>query len=280
MEFNLITDIEKSVPNVIAFNYKELKEELKEKIKPYKELAVTEEDLKEAKSDKATLNKLKKALNDRRIEVKRAYNTPLEVFENQVKELVSIVDEGVTNIDGQVKAFEAKQTEEKLKAIATFYAEEFEKYIEILPLERIIPEKWQNKGCKLSDIKQEIRDKIIKFQNDIDVIKAMKLECEDRMLDAYVRTLDMGAALREKHEFEDRQKALKKTEKIQPQSELVETVSLEIPDVNEVVSEQLKTIDVRFYDTSAEFRKEMKRLTDKYSIRYSNVPKGENNNDE
>lgn len=104
MEFNLITNIKQSIPQAIVFNFDELKKELAEKITPYKSLAVTEDDLKGAKSDKANLNKLKKALNDKRIEVKKEYMQPLEVFEGQVKELVSIVDEGIVNIDSQVKA--------------------------------------------------------------------------------------------------------------------------------------------------------------------------------
>lgn len=280
MEFNLITNIEQSIPQAIVFNFDELKKELAEKITPYKSLAVTEDDLKGAKSDKANLNKLKKALNDKRVEVKKEYMQPLEVFEEQIKELVSIVDEGIVNIDSQVKAFENKQQEDKLKEIAAFYAEEFENLTDILPLERIIPDKWRNKSCKMSDIQQEIRDKAFKFKNDINVIKAMKLECEDMMLDAYIKTLDMSAALQEKHDFEARQEALKKSEKqnVEQTDESKDHSVSEEPDIpyeKELKGEILKTIDVRFYDTSEEFRKAMKELTQRYNIKYGNVPKGE-----
>ena len=85
MEFNLSTDIKQSIPNAIVFNFEELKAELSEKIKPYETLAVTEDDLKSAKSDKATLNKLKKALNDKKVEVKKEYISPLENFEKLIK---------------------------------------------------------------------------------------------------------------------------------------------------------------------------------------------------
>ena len=280
MEFNLITNIKQSIPQAIVFNFDELKKELAEKITPYKSLAVTEDDLKEAKGDKANLNKLKKALNDKRIEVKKEYMQPLELFESQVKELVSIVDEGIINIDTQVKAFENKQTVDKLREITAFYVDEFEDLIDVLPLGRILPDKWRNKGCKMSDIQQEIRDKVFKFRNDVNIIKAMNLECEDMMLDAYVKTLDMSAALQEKHDFEARQEALKKSEKQVPEmlSEDMQNAASEVPEVQykkEVRGEVLRTIDVRFYDTSEEFRKAMKELTLKYNIKYGNVPKGE-----
>lgn len=281
MEFNLSTDIKQSIPNAIVFNFEELKAELSEKIKPYETLAVTEDDLKSAKSDRTTLNKLKKALNDKKVEVKKEYISPLESFEKQVKELVEIIDKGVNNIDAQVKDFEKKELDAKLKAIADFYVTEFPNYHKILKLERIIPNKWQNKTCKLEAIEQEIRDKVFKFDNDIKVIKAMKLECEEQMLDAYVETLDMSAALQKKHEFEEMQNALKKMSKSEPAKEEItttaETVQEQPPQPsNQAVNKQAtKTIDVRFYDTTEEFRKAMKALTTQYNIKYGNVPKGE-----
>ena len=277
MEFNLSTDIKQSIPNAIVFNFEELKAELSEKIKPYETLAVTEDDLKSAKSDKATLNKLKKALNDKKVEVKKEYISPLENFEKQVKELVEIIDKGVNNIDTQVKDFEKKEVDEKLKEIASFYVEEFPDYYEVLKLEKVIP----NKTSKLETIKQEIRDKVFKFENDIKVIKAMKLECEEQMLDAYIETLDMSAALQKKHEFEERLNALKLMKNSEPAKEEItstaETVQEQSPQLpKQAVNQQAtKTIDVRFYDTTEEFRKAMKALTTQYNIRYGNVPKGE-----
>ena len=102
--------------------------------------------------------------------MKKEYISPLENFEKQVKELVEIIDKGVNNIDTQVKDFEKKEVDEKLKEIASFYVEEFPDYYEVLKLEKVIPNKWQNKTSKLETIKQEIRDKVFKFENDIKVI--------------------------------------------------------------------------------------------------------------
>lgn len=273
MEFNLTTDIKKSIPTAIVFNFEELKSELTKKIQPYKSSVVSESDIKGAKSDKAALNKLKKALNDKRVEVKKEYMVPLETFESQVKELVQIVEEGVTNIDTQVKEYERIETEKKRDCIQKLYNNEFADLTELIPLDKVIPEKWSNKGCKLTDIEKEFKDKAFKIKNDIQVIRAMKLDCEDMVLDAYVRTLDMSTALQEKHDFEERQKVLKKKVKVE-QTNSSEN-ALESKQDDEILSEELKTIDVRFYDTTAQFRTAMKQLTQQYNIRYGNVPKGE-----
>lgn len=52
---------EVEIPKVIEFNYKELKSELEEKVSHYETLVYTDEQIKEAKSDRANLNKLKKS---------------------------------------------------------------------------------------------------------------------------------------------------------------------------------------------------------------------------
>lgn len=58
---------EVSIPEKIEFNYEQLKAELTEKVSLYETMVYTDDQIKQAKADKANLNKLKKALNDERI---------------------------------------------------------------------------------------------------------------------------------------------------------------------------------------------------------------------
>lgn len=104
---------EVEIPKVIEFNYKELKSELEEKVSHYETLVYTDEQIKEAKSDRANLNKLKKALNDERIRREKEYLQPFNVFKAQINEIIGIIDRPITVIDSQVKAYEEKQKQEK-----------------------------------------------------------------------------------------------------------------------------------------------------------------------
>ena len=61
MEFKIN---EVQIPEKPTFNYEELKQELQEKANMYASLVYGDDEIKQAKSDKANLNKLKKALND------------------------------------------------------------------------------------------------------------------------------------------------------------------------------------------------------------------------
>ena len=65
---------EYQLPEKILFNYEELKQELTEKVAHYETLVYTDDQIKEAKADRANLNRLKKALNDERI--RREKNLP------------------------------------------------------------------------------------------------------------------------------------------------------------------------------------------------------------
>lgn len=108
-------------PKVIEFNFEELKGEITAKAALYKNMVYTDETIKEAKADKATLNKFVMALEDKRKEVKKECLQPYETFEKQIKELVAIVNEPVELIDSQVKTYEEKLKAEKLEQIKAYW---------------------------------------------------------------------------------------------------------------------------------------------------------------
>ena len=75
MEFIMKTDL-KQMPDKIEFNYEEMKAEFSKKLVHYNTLVVTEDSIRDAKADKAALNKLKEAIETRRKEIKKTYLLP------------------------------------------------------------------------------------------------------------------------------------------------------------------------------------------------------------
>jgi len=53
-------------------------------------------------------------MNDKRIEVKKEYNKPLDKFEEKIKEIDGLIQEPIALIDAQVKEYEQKIIDEKL----------------------------------------------------------------------------------------------------------------------------------------------------------------------
>lgn len=157
-----------NLPQSIA-NLEALKNELAPKLEQYKNLVVTEDSIKEAKNDKANLNKLKKAISDQRISIKKQYMEPYMLLEAQCKELDSLIDEPIQLIDKQIKVFEEIEKNEKFTELSkAFNAMELPDWIDIGD---VLNPKWENKTQKLEALKAEMKansDKLLKEMAEID----------------------------------------------------------------------------------------------------------------
>lgn len=136
MEFRLINPTEDGFLRRIQWNKEELEAAVRAKIAGYENVVYTEENIKAAKNDRAELNKLIKAIEERRKQVKNIINEPYAVFEAELKEITALINEPVALIDQQVKAFEEKQKEEKKAAIKATYDENIGDLAEVLPFEK------------------------------------------------------------------------------------------------------------------------------------------------
>lgn len=161
---------------VITGNFDDIKKSLETEMAVYETKQFAEEDKQKAKGDLADLRKLRKAVNDRKVEVKKEYMKPYEVFEGKVKELIGVIDKPIALIDGQVKEFEAKRVEEKKTEIQKLYGELVEEELhDYIPLEKIYGEKWTNASTTMKSIREEI-DVWCKENLDMD---GMCLDCAD-----------------------------------------------------------------------------------------------------
>ena len=78
-----------AIPEEFTFNYDELKTELLQKASVYETMVYTEDQIREAKADRANLNRLKKALNDERIRREKEYMEPFNKFKMQIAEIIT-----------------------------------------------------------------------------------------------------------------------------------------------------------------------------------------------
>ena len=216
MEVRLTPAIEQVIPPQISFNFEEIKSELAGKLQVYQNMVVTESGIKEAKADRANLNKFKAALADSRKAVKAQWNQPLCDFEGKMKELERMVDEPIGAIDRQVKAYDEAKKQDKRQQIERFFEGAVGDLEEVLPLSKIWNDRWLNATYPMKDIEKEIVERIRKTHSDIGIIVAMQLPCCDQMLSTYLETLDMSRAMEEKHKYEQAQKAKAQAKQAEP----------------------------------------------------------------
>lgn len=194
---------ETTFPKVIEFNYEDLKREIAEKVQHYANLVYTEEQIGDAKADRANLRKFKEALDAKRKEIKKQCLEPYEAFEKKMKEIIAIVDEPIVMIDGQVKAYEEKKREEKMEEILKIFDNVgFPEWVHIAA---VFDEKWLNVSVKLPAIKTEMETKAEQITNDINTLANLP-EFAFEAMEIYKTTLDINKAISEGKRLSDIQK--------------------------------------------------------------------------
>ena len=194
-------------PQLIEFNYNELKQEITAKAALYKNMIYTDDRIKEAKADKAQLNKFITALENERKVIKKQCLKPYEDFEKKIKELVAIVNEPVMLIDTQVKAYEDKQKEEKLEKIKELW--EGTEHPEWLQCNQIFDQRWLNATCSLKKVQEAIDASLEQIAADVKSLEALQ-EFSFEAIECYKQTLDINRAIAEGQRLADIQK--RKTE--------------------------------------------------------------------
>lgn len=170
---------------IIDCNFDEIKEALKIQMTAYTDLEITEDGIKGAKADLATLRKARKAFDDRRKEVKTEFMKPYNDFETEAKELLKIIDEPIDLIDNKIKEFEKKRIAEKQEYLHKLYEENIGEYQEYLPYEKVATDKWNNATYKDKDILSDISEAKTVVMGEINAIKALSSEIELELLKVY-----------------------------------------------------------------------------------------------
>lgn len=211
MEFIVKTDLNQ-LPQTIDFNFEEMKAELSEKLAYYNTLVVTEDSIKDAKDDKAKLNKLKEAIETRRKDIKKACLAPYEQFEKQCKELVAMIVAPVKSIDGQIAVFEQTLQDEKWKQITEYYNTEVKELKDLVPLEKIVSSKWKNKGESLETVCNGIGDTLERIRGELETIENLHTEFEHQIVDAYLKDYNLSRALQEQKRLEEQKRQIEAME--------------------------------------------------------------------
>lgn len=156
MNFELEKPIEELLPKQIGFNAEEMKPWIEEAISKYQGMIVTADTIKEAKDDRAKLNKLRNSIEDERKRIKRMWNEPYKDFEKEVKSLVSLIDKPIENIDRQLKTYEEHRKQEKRETIQGLFDEHVSELKELINLDQIANPKWLNASYNIGAIENEI----------------------------------------------------------------------------------------------------------------------------
>lgn len=226
-QFDIVSN---SSAGSISLNYEELETQLKQELRKY-DYEVTEDLIKNAKEDKAKLNKFAKAIDDRRKEIKKEYSQPLVEFETQMNTLRDLAKDGYNKINDQLNVFEEERKKEKQLEIAEYFSS---LNFNVLSLYKLFDVKWLNKSC--NDWREQLNDKINQIKQDLETIDLFGLTDEEKteVKGYYLDSLSLTLA---REEF-DKQKAYREQLKKSQSNKQENTVQEPINQIKEEVQHQ------------------------------------------
>ena len=217
-----------NLPQSIA-NLEALKAELIPRLEKYNNLVVTEDSIKAAKSDRATLNKLKSAIDEQRKSIKKLYLEPYEALEAQCKEVIRMIDEPIQAIDKQIKAFDAIEEEQKYKALTEYFSSLNPP--EWVTITDLLNPKWKNKTMKLETLQTEMQTRLQGIMVDLGKLSTMYADFPHliAITDHFKQSKDYSKtavyAITLKHEWDKEQRRLAEEQKQPETANTPESVS-------------------------------------------------------
>lgn len=239
MELKIISPGENGFLKEIQWNQEEVKAWVAARVQDYKNIAYTEDQVKDMKKDRADLNKLRTAFESERKRLKKVCMEPYNLFEQQVKEVVALIDEPIQLIDSQLYELEERRKQQKKKDIeALFYTIGFQTFV---TLDNIFDQKWLNASVSLGKIEEQMKSIMYKIGTDVATIGNLP-EFSFEAMEVYKKTLDPNKAILEgqrlaeiqkrKQQYEEEQKRIaeeKARQEEQEQSVLAEVVEETAP---------------------------------------------------
>jgi len=149
--------VNKQLP-VLSTNFDLVKANLIENIAKYKGLVVTEEGLKEAKTDQGTLASMRIKIDRYRLDTKKEILIPVTTFENNCKTLIGLIEDAEKPLKEGIAVFDQKVKDAK-KLVAENIILEFikeNKLIEKYAKELTVIDKYMNLGTKDKDVVEDV----------------------------------------------------------------------------------------------------------------------------
>lgn len=220
MQEELTVRVEHSELPAIRWNEAEVQQNLTEMLAAYTGRVYTPDTIKDAKADRAAVNKLDKQLSDAARSAKAFYMKPLEEFLQSAKQMQGQCKAVSGAIDQQVKAVEAAEKEEKASTLRLIYRDNIGELEALIPFERLLDSHWLNKTFAIAEAKKSLCQSIENIRSDLEFIRENCGEDVEPCTTEYLRNLSTNEAVREHNRREKSRQAQREAEAARKAAEL------------------------------------------------------------
>lgn len=221
MEFNLEV---RAQNGKVYTNASDLLPAIQEGLKAY-DYVVDENNYKQAKTDRASLNNLVKVVSDKRKQVENDVfaqwlqdKKDIMAVEKTIKAASDKLGDGINDIDNAEKELKRNQIKELWESMTN------NKY----PFELVFEERYLNKSVKPKEIEESLNNKFLKAEEQLSFIEASLPEDElqaEQVIQLFCKTLDLSKATERINEIKEAKAKLQ--EKVNAQIEQSKQAQME-----------------------------------------------------
>lgn len=192
----------------LTTNAKQIRDMVRDSLPKYDISNYTDDNIDQAKKDKASLNNAAKALNAKRLEIEKEFMKPFGEFKEVVNETVQLISQCSSNIDSVVKQSELIYKENKKKAIRAYFDVN---NANLIDFNKIFKEAWLNKTVKEKNVFVDIDNIIAGIERDIQTIETMA-EDADVLRTYYMDTLNINSTIQYGNRLKEQRERAKAAE--------------------------------------------------------------------
>lgn len=219
----------------LTTNAKQIRDIVMANLPKYDISNYTDDNIDQAKKDKAALNKAAKALNTKRLEIEKEFMKPFGEFKDVVTETVKLIGECSARIDTVVKQNEQQYKDKKKATIKTYFDG---MNVNLVDFNKVFRSEWLNKSSSMKSVCSDIDAIFAKVENELSTLKGFG-EDYDVLRTYYMDTLNITSTIQYANRLKEQRERARAAEEARIKSEQEKQQAEEARKVVEV--EQVKS---------------------------------------
>lgn len=199
----------------LTTNAKQIRDMVKAALPMYDISNYNDENIDQAKKDKAALNKAVKALNAKRLEIEKEFMKPFGEFKDVVTETVKLIGECSAKIDTVVKQNEQQYKDRKKATIKTYFDG---LNVNLVDFNKVFKPEWLNKSASMKSVCNEIDSIFSKVENELSTLRGFG-EDFDVLRTYYMDTLNITSTIQYANRLKEQRERAKAAEEARIKAE-------------------------------------------------------------
>lgn len=200
----------------LTTNAKQIRDVVKENLPKYDISNYTEDNIDQAKKDKASLNNAAKALTAKRIEIEKEFMKPFGEFKEIVTETVQLISQCSAKIDTVVKQSEQIYKDKKKESITLYFDEN---NANLVDLKKVFKEAWLNKSVSLKAVCTDVDLVLKSIDQDIETLRTFCADF-DVLRTYYMDTLNITNTVQYANRLKEQRERARVAEEARKKAEL------------------------------------------------------------